>query len=117
VDDVDQLRAEFQGRGILTDITDVRDTPCRTREFHVRDPDETACSFTVISDPGMKGKRGKLKGAITDRRSLTTPFPVRVRRERVNPCTGDRALRIESSSLPRQSDERSATQNPDPATG
>src|SRR5690349_19982825 len=31
VDDVDGLRAEFQERGILTDITDVKDTPWGTR--------------------------------------------------------------------------------------
>src|SRR5690348_16713812 len=35
VDDVDQLHADFHERGILTDITDVRDTPWHTREFHV----------------------------------------------------------------------------------
>jgi catechol 2,3-dioxygenase-like lactoylglutathione lyase family enzyme len=45
VDDVDRLCAEFHERGIRTDITDVRDTPWRTREFHVRDPDRNGLQF------------------------------------------------------------------------
>jgi catechol 2,3-dioxygenase-like lactoylglutathione lyase family enzyme len=45
VDDVDQLRAEFQLRGIRCDITEVQDTPWRTREFHVHDPDRNGLQF------------------------------------------------------------------------
>src|SRR2546423_15721549 len=45
VDDVDRLWAEFRERGISADITDVRDTPWGTREFHVRDPDQNGLQF------------------------------------------------------------------------
>ena len=45
VDDVDRLFAEFRERGILADITEVRDTPWGTREFHVRDPDRNGLQF------------------------------------------------------------------------
>ena len=45
VDDVDRLFADFRERGILADITDVRDTPWGTREFHVRDPDRNGLQF------------------------------------------------------------------------
>ena len=45
VDDVDRLYAEFRERVILTDITDVRNTPWGTREFHVRDPDRNGLQF------------------------------------------------------------------------
>ena len=40
-----RLCAEFRERGILPDMTDVRDTPWRTREFHVRDPDRNGLQF------------------------------------------------------------------------
>jgi uncharacterized glyoxalase superfamily protein PhnB len=45
VDDVDRLWAEFRGRGIVSDTTEVRDTPWGTREFHVRDPDRNGLQF------------------------------------------------------------------------
>jgi catechol 2,3-dioxygenase-like lactoylglutathione lyase family enzyme len=45
VDDVDRLRAEFREQGIAADITEVRDTPWGTREFHVRDPDRNGLQF------------------------------------------------------------------------
>jgi catechol 2,3-dioxygenase-like lactoylglutathione lyase family enzyme len=45
VDDVDGLWAEFRERGIVADVTDVRDTPWGTREFHLRDPDRNGLQF------------------------------------------------------------------------
>ena len=44
VPDVDALFEELRGRGIV-DMTEVRDTPWGTREFHVRDPDINGLQF------------------------------------------------------------------------
>ncbi|HEY9420992.1 MAG TPA: VOC family protein, partial [Thermoanaerobaculia bacterium] len=45
VPDVDGLFEELRGKGQAFDITDVRDTPWGTREFHLRDPDLNGLQF------------------------------------------------------------------------
>jgi catechol 2,3-dioxygenase-like lactoylglutathione lyase family enzyme len=45
VTDVDGLFEELRGKGQDFDITDVRDTPWGTREFHLRDPDLNGLQF------------------------------------------------------------------------
>ena len=45
VQDVDELFSEFGARGALSASSAVRDTPWRTREFHVQDPDRNGLQF------------------------------------------------------------------------
>lgn len=45
VDNVDALHAEFEAAGLSGEMTEIRDTPWGTREFHLRDPDGNGLQF------------------------------------------------------------------------
>jgi catechol 2,3-dioxygenase-like lactoylglutathione lyase family enzyme len=51
VEDVDGLFAEVAAQGLPGGMTEVRDTPWGTREFHLRDPDGNGLQF-YVARPG-----------------------------------------------------------------
>lgn len=53
VADVDALYEEFQGRGVFHEITAVRDTPWRTREFAFFDLNQNGLTFYQDSEPAQ----------------------------------------------------------------